>query len=352
MVYNKLPIDIRKRFLMLSSEIKDKALESGFSSCGIIPASAYYEESIKYWNESTKTFPESKYILDWCCPQQPPENGKSIIVCILRYNKHKIPVGLDKYMPKVYLMSDLYPKTDTWKYPAIIEFETYLRDAGLNIIEFHLPNRWAAVKAGLGKFGRNNFVYDPEHGSYIWIEIWVVDAVLEYDTLSENIYLSECSEDCRKCIEACPTKALSDKFTINRSKCIEHLALHKKTIPSEIELKQMGLWLCGCDVCQDVCPYNKNKFIGTEEIPQLSQIEELLKLENILTMDEETYINDFCPRFFVADKNSIWKWKCNALRAMINTGEKKYHNTIKHHSEHKDVRIKEVAEWGCKIPKL
>ena len=94
----------------------------------------------------------------------------------------------------------------------------------------------------MGKFGRNNFVYDLEHGSYIWIEIWVVDAVLEYDPLSENIYLSECSKNCKKCIEACPTNALSDEFTINRSKCIEHLALQRKTMPSEIELKQMGLF--------------------------------------------------------------------------------------------------------------
>jgi epoxyqueuosine reductase len=168
---------------------------------------------------------------------------------------------------------------------------------GINVFDFHLPNRWAAVKAGLGKFGQNNFVYDPVNGSYIWIEVWVVDKELEYDSIPEDIYLSECGKKCNKCLESCPTGAISNGFSMNIKKCIEHIAWQKNDIPSKIEMKQMGLWICGCDACQDVCPYNKNKFVGTEEIPDLSQIEEYLKLDNILAMDEEMYLEKFYPRF-------------------------------------------------------
>ena len=336
---------------MSSSKIKNKALESGFTACGIIPVSAYYKEAQKYWDKRVKTFPGSKDIYEWFCPAPPPEDGKSIIVCTLRYNKYKAPDYLAEYMPKVLLTSDLHPKNDAWEYPVKTAFEKHLKAIGINIVEFHLPNRWAAAKAGLGKFGRNNFIYDPEHGSYIWIEAWVVDRELEYDPMPDNIYLPECGEGCQKCIQACPTKAFSGEFSMNIKKCIEFLSWHTDTPLSKDEMKQMGTLLCGCDICQDVCPCNKNKFDEGEEIPQLTQIEEYLKLENILMMDEDTYINHFCPRFYIAGKDDLWKWKRNAIRAMVNSGEGKYYDIIKSYCKHEDARIREMAQWGCSMLK-
>jgi len=330
---------------MLSSEIKSKALELGYTACGIIPAHAFYEESKKYWEERVETIPESKEKYERFRPDPPPQNAKSIIVCTRRYNNYKIPDGLDKYVPKLYLMSEIFLQP-ALRYPAKTEFENYLETIGINRIRFYLPDRWAAAKAGLGKFGRNNFIYDPEHGSYIWIEVWVVEQELEYDAMPDDIYLPHCDESCNKCIQACPTNALTNGFTMNINKCIEHITMLQDTMPDEDVMRQLGSWLCGCDVCQDVCPHNQDKFNATEEIPLLSQFQEYLKLENIVTMDE---LEDYTPPFVLGGRGGLWKWKCSALRAMINSGEDKYHALIKQCRNHEDARIREVAEWGCSI---
>ena len=136
---------------------------------------------------------------------------------------------------------------------------------------------------------------------------------------------------------------------MDRGKCVTQLAYAAKDVPEEKIREQMGSWLYGCDACQDVCPYNKDKFKEEEEIPQLSQLEEYLKPENILMMDDDAYIKNIYPRFCYAGKDGLWLWKCNALRAMINSGEKKYHYFIKKFYDHTDARISKVAQWGCSV---
>ena len=232
-------------------------------------------------------------------------------------------------------------------YDKCAAFTAYLKASGINIVNCYIPARWAAAKTGLGKFGRNNFIYDPEHGSYIWVEYWVVDKEFAYDATPDNIYLSECGEHCEKCVRACPTSALSGGFSMDRGKCIAQLSYFAKELPQESTREQMGLWLYGCDACQDVCPCNADKFKESETIPQLRQLEECLKLENILMLDERTYIRKIHPRFDYIGKDGLWLWKCNALRAMINAGEKKYHGLIKQCCGHEDARIREMAQWGC-----
>ena len=104
----------------------------------------------------------------------------------------------------------------------------------------------------------------------------------------------------------------------------------------------------GCDACQDICPMNAYKAMDNESFPLLTQFEEYLKPENILEMDEKTYVNVLNPRFWYIGEGGLWLWKCNALRALINDGDKKHHHLIKKSCEHDDKRIREIAEWDCK----
>ena len=83
------------------------------------------------------------------------------------------------------------------------------------------------------------------------------------------------------------------------------------------------------------------------EIPKLLGFKEFLSLENILVMDETFYLEHIYPRFDYAGKEGLWLWKCNALRAMINSGEKMYHVLIKQCCNHEDARIRKMAQWGC-----
>jgi epoxyqueuosine reductase len=92
---------------------------------------------------------------------------------------------------------------------------------------------------------------------------------------------------------------------------------------------------------------NRNKFTETNEYPLLMEYTELMGAESILSMDEDTYKNVLNPRFWYAGEDSLWLWKCNALRSMINSGDSKYHTLIKQHCGNADERISEIAKWGC-----
>jgi len=329
---------------MLALVIKHKALKLGYLACGIIPADEVHEYT-RHLDKCVKSFPESKKLYEPLYDlARLPEAAKSIIVCTQRYNGYKVPDTLSGLIGKLYMFDGRIPYSK--EYRAETEFEMYLKILGVNILQCDVPVRLAAAKAGLGKFGRNNFIYDAEHGSYIWIDAWVTDKELDYDAVQETALLSECNEDCKKCIQSCPTKALAGSLSMDRGKCVAHLQFYTGTLEENIR-SQMGLWQYGCDACQDVCPLNKDKFMEPEEFPLLEEFEEYLKPEHILEMDEDTYINIINPRFWYAGKGGLWLWKCNTLRVMINSGEKKYHSLIKKYCNHADNRISETAQWGC-----
>jgi epoxyqueuosine reductase len=330
---------------MLSQKIKTKAVELGYTACGIIPADPF-DEYVQELEKRSEIFPESKkYYDNYRNFYDLPESGKSIIVCTQRYNRYKVPKDVEAYYGKMYLFDNRIDYTE--EHRVNTEFEAYIKMLGLDILEATVPARWAGARAGLGKFGHNNFLYDDKHGSFIIIEAWVVDKELEYDDTPDNIYLSACNDNCRKCIKACSTKALSDKLLMDTGKCICRIQFDGKDAISKELREQMGVWIYGCDDCQDVCPVNKDKFKESAEYPLLSEYEELMGPESILDMDENTYKNILNPRFWYAGEDSLWLWKCNALRSMINSGDSKFHSVIKKNCENADDRVKEIAIWGC-----
>ena len=330
---------------MTASEIKKRSLQLGFLGCGIIPAGTI-DEYTRQLDERVKSFPGSKELYEPLYGMiHLPETAKSIIVCTTRYNKYKIPDSLKGRIGKCYLFDSRIQYSHDYR--AKTEFEEYLKLGGSNILRCNVPARLSAAKAGLGKFGHNNFIYSREHGSYLWIDTWVIDRELEYDSADGSIHLSEC-ENCDKCIRACPTKALSGDKSMDRGKCITQFVCYAKNTLDENTRSQMGSWLYGCDVCQDACPLNKGKFAESEEYPLLAEFGEYLQPENILAMDEDTFLNTVYPRFWYGGKESLWRWKCNALRSLINSGNGKNNRLIKKYCDHEDIRVREIAQWGCR----
>ena len=328
----------------MKKDIKQKALQLGYIACGVIPVSAI-KEYTRQLDERVKSFPESKELYEQLYNNaNPPETAKSIIVCTRRYSKYKVPGSLIGLIGKVYMFDGRLPFSD--EYRAKVEFEMYLKILGIRLLQCGVPDRLAAARAGLGKFGRNNFIYDSEHGSYIWIDAWVTDKELDYDPVEDDIHLPACNDECGKCMQACPTKALSGAFSMNRGKCVTQLQCFNNA-PDENSRSQMGTWLYGCDACQDACPLNKNKFSETEEFPLLAEFEEYLSPERILEMDEDTYQNVVNPRFWYIGKEGLWRWKCNVLGGMVNSGDKKYHPLIKKSCNHEDARVRKLAQFGC-----
>jgi epoxyqueuosine reductase len=114
-----------------------------------------------------------------------------------------------------------------------------------------MDKAWAK-KSGLGWVGKNTNLINKNSGSFFFIGELILDLELEYDGPIKD-YCGTCT----RCIEACPTDALSNPYLIDGSKCISYLTIELKgEIPSEFQNK-MDNWAFGCDVCQDVCPWNR-----------------------------------------------------------------------------------------------
>ena len=332
---------------MSTSEIKHKALQLGYLACRVIPANIFDEFSQRL-DERVELFPESKELYKPLYSlARSQEGAQSVIVCTKRYNKYKTPDSLSGLIGKSYLFDARVDYSPEHRERA--EFDAFLKTLGIGILKGQIPARMAASKAGLGKFGRNNFIYDANHGSYISVESWVIDMKLEYDSVEEAAYLDTCNDGCNRCINSCPTNAMPGSLSMDRGRCVNQLTTWARDIPDEDTMEQLGQWIYGCDVCQDVCPANKYKFTETEEFPLLAEFVEHLSPERLLEMDEDTYVNIINPRFWYAGEDGAWLWRCNALRSMINSGDEKYHGLIKQCCAHEDERVKKTAQWGCRV---
>lgn len=116
-----------------------------------------------------------------------------------------------------------------------------------------LERSWA-VRSGLGWIGRNGNMITKHAGSFFFIATLIMDIELEYD----DPYAKDYCGSCKRCIEACPTGAILDNKIVDGSRCISYFTIELKDalIPSEMKDTMDG-WMFGCDVCQDVCPWNR-----------------------------------------------------------------------------------------------
>jgi epoxyqueuosine reductase len=123
-----------------------------------------------------------------------------------------------------------------------------------------MDKAWAK-KAGLGWIGKNSNLIHPKKGSFFFIADLILDLKIEADGPIKD-YCGTCT----KCIDACPTDAIIEPYVVNGSKCISYLTIELKDqlLPKEFEGK-MDNWMFGCDICQDVCPWNRFSVLHNEE---------------------------------------------------------------------------------------
>lgn len=154
-----------------------------------------------------------------------------------------------------------------------------------------LLERSYAVKAGLGFIGKNTMLITPEFGSFVLLGEIVIDLELEYDRPATGT----CGT-CTRCIDACPTRAIIQPREIDARRCISYLTIENKgPIPEKFH-KAMGNWIFGCDVCQEVCPYNKvfAKPLQLEAFKEVTIAGSSLPLKEILNIKtDEEYVQRF-----------------------------------------------------------
>jgi len=150
-------------------------------------------------------------------------------------------------------------------------------------------DRAAAERAGLGFIGKNTCVLTGQHGSLVFLSAILTTAHLEPDPVGAR----DCGS-CRLCLDACPTGALTDAFRMDATRCISYLTIeHRGWIPRELR-PQMGDWVFGCDVCQDVCPWNRARSASShEEFAPDVGAGETLDLPGLLRLDDRAFRDRF-----------------------------------------------------------
>lgn len=168
-----------------------------------------------------------------------------------------------------------------------------------------LDKAWAA-KSGLGWIGKNSNLLSKQVGSFFFIAELIVDLELEYDTA-----VTDHCGSCTKCIDACPTEAIVAPYVVDGSKCISYFTIElKENIPQEMKGK-FDDWAFGCDVCQDVCPWNR--FSKPHSEPLFNPNPELLSMAK---KDWEEITEDTFRAVF---KNSaVKRTKYDGLKRNIN----------------------------------
>ena len=168
-----------------------------------------------------------------------------------------------------------------------------------------LDKAWAK-KAGLGWIGKNTNLLNKKSGSFFFLAELIVDLELEYDIAPTEDHCGTCTN----CIDACPTEAIVAPYVVDGSRCISYLTIElKNEIPLEFKGK-MDNWMFGCDICQDVCPWNKFSVLYQE--PAFTPHPDLLNLNR---KDWEDITDDVFTKVF---KNSaVQRTKFNGLKRNI-----------------------------------
>ncbi|MEZ4816522.1 MAG: tRNA epoxyqueuosine(34) reductase QueG [Flavobacteriaceae bacterium] len=242
-----------------SKLIKTEAKRLGFLSCGISKAEFLEEEAprLERWLKANM-HGEMSYMENHFDKRLDPtklvEGSKSVISVLLNY------------FPKEFQRKDSYKIS---KYAYGTDYHSVIKEK-LKALLFFIQNEigavngrafvdsapvldkvWAA-KSGQGWVGKHSNLLSKQVGSFFFIAELIVDVALEYDAP-----VTDHCGTCTACIDACPTQAIVQPYVVDGSKCISYLTIElKNEIPAHFS-SQMDHWMFGCDVCQDVCPWNR-----------------------------------------------------------------------------------------------
>lgn len=293
--------------------IKSEAQRLGFLSCGISKAEFLEEEAPRLENYLNQNFNgQMSYMENHFDKRLNPtllvDDAKSVVSLILNYypEEHQID---DTFKISKYAYGQDYHFIIKEKLKELLHsIQTEIGEvSGRAFVDSApvLDKAWAA-KSGLGWMGKNSNLITQKVGSFYFIAELIIDLDLEYDHAVTN----HCGT-CTACIDACPTQAIVAPYVVDGSKCISYFTIElKENIPTEMKGK-LDDWVFGCDVCQDVCPWNR--FSKPHKEPLFNPHPELLSFtkKDWQEITEETFAKVF--------KNSaVKRTKLKGLKRNIN----------------------------------
>jgi len=298
--------------------IKTEALRLGFLSCGISKADFLEDESPKLEEWLKNDFHgEMKYMENHFDKRLDPrllvDGAKSVIS--LSYN----------YYPEEHQREDSY-KIAKYAYgqdyhhvikAKLKELSVFIQEQigevqGRAFVDSApvMERAWAK-KAGIGWEGKHSLILQKQQGSFFFLSELVVDLELEYDTA-----MTDHCGTCTKCIDACPTEAILPNNTVDGSKCISYFTIElKESIPNDFK-GEFDDWMFGCDICQDVCPWNR--FSVPHNEPLFTPKSELLRMNK---RDWEEITKEVFGKVF--QKSAVKRTKFTGLQRNISFLKKK-----------------------------
>jgi epoxyqueuosine reductase len=292
----KSPVNDKKN---LSDSIKTKAKELGFTTCGIAraePVSEIQQNRFNSWI-AEGYHGQMHYMTNHFQKRMDPaklvEGARSVICLALNYHQKN-----HQHHHSLYRIS---------QYAAGVDYHYVIKDKLSKLVEFireqhpvenyriftdsaPVYERYWAIRAGLGWTGKNACLIIPGAGSYFFLAEVILDLELEYDQPFEKNHCGNCT----RCLDACPTRAITAPGVIDARRCISYLTIEKKDdIPEEFHQSLCGN-IFGCDICQEVCPFNVRFSSQTEEeaFKPLPAIKEWTKTE-WETMDKTLFKGSF-----------------------------------------------------------
>lgn len=247
---------VKQRYTTL---IKSEAKRLGFLSCGISKAQFLEEEAprLEKWLNQ-KRHGEMGYMENHFDKRLDPTklvaDSKSVISLLLNYFPSEMQRE-DSFKISKYAYGTDYHFVIKDKLKQLLQFiqEEIGEVHGRAFVDSApvLDKAWAA-KSGLGWIGKHSNLLTQKVGSFYFIAELIVDLELEYDTP-----VTDHCGSCTACIDACPTQAIVQPYVVDGSKCISYATIElKNEIPNHFS-GQMDDWMFGCDICQDVCPWNR-----------------------------------------------------------------------------------------------
>ena len=261
--------------------IVDQAKSMGFELCGVVRAERFPElDQTSEWLARGYAG-EMKYLADprRSDPRSVLPGIQSVIVCLLNYNTAQ-PLSA---APSV-VGADGEPRGWISRYAWGDDYHEVLRDRLERLVEFlrerfaepfearayvdtgPIQERVLAKYAGLGWLGKNTLLLNQMLGSFFFLGVILTTLDLEPTLGANELPPPDLCGSCRRCLDACPTQAFVEPYVMDARKCISYLTIELRgPIPEEYR-EAMGNHVFGCDICQDVCPWNRRAPIAT--IPQ------------------------------------------------------------------------------------
>lgn len=276
-----------------TNHVKQIAKALGFSFCGISKAAFLEEEAPRLEDWLNRGYQGKMSYLEnnfdkRLNPAKLVEGAKSVISLVYNYFPEKDLAKEDGYKIAKYAYGKDYHSVIKEKLKTFFEM---IRDA----IELDLNGRvfvdsapvheraWAA-KSGLGWIGKNSLLLNKQMGSFFFL----AEIISDLELIPDGPVKDHCGT-CTRCIDACPTDAIPQPYIIDASKCISYLTIElKDELPTGFE-GDMENWIFGCDICQDVCPWNRFSTPNKEEAFQPHDSLATMKQQDWQELTEETF---------------------------------------------------------------